>query len=201
MSLSSGMRTRMLAVLLSAGAFFALTAGPASAATYTGTNKGACAQASGTAYRAQLKIPVTELKVKVYEFFREIGQVDVVTAFMTMNVEWCSNGSNVTYATVASNNAERTTAGKTTLLERKSYTKSGTPPTAVGGPYTLTTAATWGRTAKGSISAAPFGLGGNVELTPANFTSTMTVKVYPTNATVECTGTSSGHAEPCSLNP
>ncbi|MEU7570863.1 hypothetical protein [Micromonospora sp. NPDC049240] len=183
-----------------AAGLVAVAAPPASAATFTGYLQGTCAQASGSAYRLQMKIPVNELNVPVVYANGSTGTVSATTAFMTMNVEWCSNGSAVTYAKIVSSNADRTSGGVTTNLERKSYTKSGTPPTAVGGPYTLGTAATWGRNFSGTVSGQPFGVGGSLTFTPANFTSTMTVKVYPTDARVECTGTAVGHPEFCSLN-
>jgi hypothetical protein len=177
------------------------TAQPASAATYQGRSLGACAQAAGNAYRSQLKIPVTELNVPLVGWFgRPTGETfNATTAYMTMNVEWCASNGRVTYATIAQSNADRTTGGAASNLERKSYQKAGTPPTAVGGPYTLTTSAAWGRNATTTISASPFNVGGEAEFALANFTSTMTVKVYP-SSTVECTGTSGGNAEPCQQN-
>jgi hypothetical protein len=176
------------------------TAQPASAATYQGTSLGACAQAAGQAYRSQLKIPVTELNIPLVNWFGPTGETfDATTAYMTMNVEWCANNGRVTYAKIAQSNADRTTGGALSNLERKSYRSSGTPPTAVGGPYTLTTSAAWGRNGTVKISASPFNVGGEAQFGLANFTSTMTVKVYP-SSTVECTGTSGGNAEPCRQN-
>ncbi|SCF38027.1 hypothetical protein [Micromonospora mirobrigensis] len=179
----------------------AVAAPPASAATYSGNYQGPCAQAAGSsAYRTQVKIPVTELNVPLVNIFnQQVGQFNATTAYMTMNVEWCTNFSRVTYATIATSNADRTTGGAASNLERKSYQKAGTPPTAVGGPYTLVTTASWGRNGDFKISASPFNVGGEASFGLANFTSTMTVKVYP-NAQVECTGTSGGNAEPCNEN-
>jgi hypothetical protein len=186
-------RGTVAAIGLAAVAALAAPAQPASAATYVGYIQGSCLQAQGTAFRLQLKIPVTELPGTT-------GSSRLATAYMTMNVEWCSNGTNITYAVIQSSNADRTAGGAASGLERRSYTKSGTPPTYVGGPYTLKTAATWGRTTEATISGQPFGIGGSVTFKPANFTSTMTVNVYPTEARVTCTGTSGGNAEPCQLN-
>jgi hypothetical protein len=187
--------TRSLVALAGVAAALAvgLPAQPAAAATYTGYLQGTCLQAVGSAYRLQLKIPVTELPGTT-------GINRLATAYMTMNVEWCSNGTNVTYAIIQSNNADRTSGGALTNLQRVSYTKSGVKPTYVGGPYTLKTAATWSRTGSATVSGTPFGVGGSVTFNPANFTSTMTVNIYPTDARVECTGTSGGNAEPCQLN-
>ncbi|MEV1146071.1 hypothetical protein [Micromonospora sp. NPDC049799] len=193
--------TRSLIATGAVAATVAVGAPPANAATYTGYVQGPCAQAAGTAYRSQLKIPVTELNVPLVNWINQpVGSFNATTAYMTMNVEWCTNGSRITYATIAQSNADRTSGGAASNLERKSYQKAGSPPTAVGGPYTLTTSASWGRNGEITISASPFGIGGEAKFGLANFTSTMTVKVYRTNGTVECTGTSGGNAEPCSLN-
>lgn len=191
--MSRTLRTLAAATGLAAAVAVGVPAQPATAATYTGYLQGTCLQAVGSAYRLQLKIPVTELPGTT-------GINRLATAYMTMNVEWCSNGTNITYAVIQSNNADRTSGGALSNLQRISYTKSGTKPTYVGGPYTLKTAATWGRNNPATISGTPFGVGGSVTFNPANFTSTMTVNLYPTDARVECTGSSGGNAEPCQLN-
>ncbi len=190
---SRAIRTLATVTGLAAVVAVGLPAQPAVAATYTGYLQGACLQAAGSAYRLQVKIPVTELPGTT-------GINRLATAYMTMNVEWCSNGPNITYAVIQSNNADRTSGGALSGLQRMSYTKSGVKPTSVGGAYTLKTAATWGRTTSATISGQPFGIGGSVTFNPANFTSTMTVNLFPVDARVECTGTSGGNAEPCQLN-
>lgn len=175
-------------------------ASPANAATFTGTGIGACAQAKdAAAYRKKLLVRVNEVNIKVTGFFgEEVGRIKVPTAYMTMNVEWCSDGNTVKYATVQSNAAAPT--GNGAGLERKGYTKSGRPPTAIGGPYTLTTSATWGRKSTATISASPFGIGGTANLIPADFQSTMTVNIYPNGAIVDCTGSTAGSVEECVSN-
>ena len=200
MSVHAGLR-RMTLVAVAAVMGVLTVSAPAQAATYVGYLQGTCLQAVGSAYRLQLKIPVSEVNVPLVNGSGAItGRINATTAYMTMNVEWCSNGSNVTYATIASSNADRTGGGAASNLERKSYRSSFTKPTAVGGPYTLGTSASWGRNGTVTVSGQPFGVGGQVQFALANFTSTMTVKIYPSEARVECTGTSGGNAEFCSLN-
>jgi len=160
-----------------------LGAGPAHAATYSGFLLGDCAPALGKAYRVQLKIPVRESRV--------------ATAFMTMNVEWCSDGLNLTYGPViVSSNADRTGPGVLSNLARTAYGSRYSPPTVRGGPATIGTSAAWDRRIEARLG---FGRSA-IELDPANFLSIMIVVVYPRNATVTCTGSGPVGPEPCLLN-
>jgi len=180
-----------------------MSAVPASAATFYGPSLPPnCAQAGNSwAFSKQLKIPVTEASVQTYDWWGNKQPLQYVrTAYMTMNVQWCSSKSRtpvITYARTVTNNADVTSAGVASNLQRKSYQKDGRPAAAVGGAYTLVTSASWGRAIEGT---ATIGVA-SVKIAPADFTSTMTVKVYPgLSGKVECTGSAKGHPEPCSLN-
>ncbi len=179
-----------LAALAAVGTFAFSAPRQAAAETIPTTILGPCASAPGTAFRVQARIPVTENT--------NVGRV--TTAFMTMNVEWCSDGTTITrQPAIVTSQADRTTEGATSNLQRESYRSDFAPATSTTSPATILTAATWDRPGTITIGIPP----GVATFDPARFESRMVLSIStapPGADSVNCTGFGPLGPEPCSPN-
>ncbi|MER5741536.1 hypothetical protein ABT117_38590 [Streptomyces sp. NPDC002262] len=175
------------AASLGAAALILSAANPAAAwSRFYSQSYGPCSGAAGNAYRTQLKTNVLE----------PTGLGSATTGYMTMNVEWCSDGTKFTkYPYIYSSQAAVTQGGGLTNLQRETYQKSQGKPASATGAAQVVTEAKWDRPGTATVDASALGLvGGAVTIDPARFISRMTLTIYPSDRgaqygnTVDCTG-------------
>lgn len=180
------------AAALATGAILVAPAAEAAQNTVAGQNIGACtrsAAAGDTAYRTQMVTRIGE--------WGRIPENRGRTAYMTMNVEWCTNGSVITYGPVLTSNAAAPTQlGLDNRLSRVGYTKSYSPGVQASSAG-MTTEARWNRPTTTSTFPA------------RSFTTTMKVLVRSdgratcTNSAIAATtgyGTPGAYVETCVRN-